>query len=105
MKLSPQKTIIVSALRDHQWHCGREWVDKIKDDRIRITELNRGYMAEKGYSIIGEPCKGRVCGFRDCPLFKRKAIKLTEVSTSVPPKYKLIESITNGERVMVRVQI
>ncbi len=75
-KLSPQKELIVSTLRDRKWHCGREWLNQIKDDRKRISELNEGYMREKGYEIVGEPCKGTICGKKDCPLFKRKAVKL-----------------------------
>jgi hypothetical protein len=75
MKLSPQKEIIVGILRDMQWHCGSEWLNRIKDDRIRITELNRGYMKDKGYEIIGDKCDGR-CGNKKCPLFMRRAIKI-----------------------------
>lgn len=33
-------------------------------------------MAERGYEIIGEPCRTTACGRRTCPLFKRKAVKL-----------------------------
>lgn len=33
-------------------------------------------MKEKGYKIIGEPCRGKVCGVNGCPLFKRRAEKL-----------------------------
>jgi hypothetical protein len=76
-KLSPQKEIIVSTLRDMNWHCGRSWLNQIKDDRIRISELNRTYMKEKGFEIIGEACKGRFCGVKDCPLYARRAQKLT----------------------------
>ncbi len=76
MKLSRQQNIIISALRDKQWHCGREWLHEVKDDRARISALNKGYMAEKGYEIVGEPCKGQICGKAKCPLFKRKAVKL-----------------------------
>ena len=75
-KLSPQKEIIVSTLRDLNWHCGREWLNRIKDDRIRISELNRTYMKEKGFEIIGEACKGRFCGVKDCPLYARRAQKI-----------------------------
>lgn len=32
-------------------------------------------MAEKGFTIVGEPCRGQICGVKDCPLFKRKAVK------------------------------
>lgn len=85
MKLSPQKEKIVSVLRDQQWHCGRDWVNQVKDDRIRITELNRGYMKEKGYTIIGSPCKGRMCGKSYCPLFMRKAVPLTSPAPQQTP--------------------
>ncbi len=81
MKLSPQKEIIVGILRDRNWHCGSEWLNRIKDDRIRISELNKGYMLEKGYVIKGEPCKGRFCGRTKCPLDARKAVPLTPLAT------------------------
>src|SRR5665213_2775494 len=74
MKLSPQKEIIVSILRDRNWHCGSEWLNRIKDDRKRIGELKE-YMASKNYEIIGEPCKG-ICGNKGCPLYKRRAVPL-----------------------------
>lgn len=77
-QLSPQQEIIVSTLRDMKWHCGREWLGKIKDDRARISNLNAFYMAEKGFVIKGEPCKGEICGLRDCPLYKRRAEKIGE---------------------------
>lgn len=59
-----------------EWVCGRVWVDRVKDDRRRIFELNEDYMPSKGFKIIGEACKGTACGRRDCPLFKRKAVKV-----------------------------
>lgn len=59
-----------------KWHCGREWLDRIKDDRARISNLNNFYMAEKGWKIVGEPCKGTVCGKYKCPLYKRRAERL-----------------------------
>lgn len=75
-KLSPQKEIIIKILRDQQWHCGRQWLNQIKDDRKRIGEMNQGYMKEKGYEIKGKPCRGHVCGVKDCPLFARRAVLL-----------------------------
>lgn len=72
MKLSPQKELIISILRDMQWHCSSEF-GYIKDDRKRISELNATYMEDKGYEIIGEPCDGR-CGIKHSSgLFMRKA--------------------------------
>lgn len=94
-RLSPQETIIVEILRDQKAHCGREWLNRIKDDRRRITSLNRGYMKSKGYVIKGYPCDGR-CGRAKCPLYMRRAEKLkTEVDvhqTIFPPQKKLSNS-------------
>lgn len=75
-KLSRQKERIVSILRDQKWHCGSEWLSGIKDDRIRISELNKGYMKEKGWKIVPEWCKGKYCGNKDCPLYARRAQKI-----------------------------
>lgn len=85
-KLSPQQEIIISALRDMKWHCGREWLNQIKDDRARISNLNNFYMAERGHTIKGEPCKGEICGVRDCPLFKRKAVKIGATANAEQPQ-------------------
>jgi hypothetical protein len=74
-KLSPQQAIIVEKLRSKDWVCSSEF-GYIKDDRRRITDLNRGYMAEKGYKIIGEPCDGRCHKNHSSGLFMRKAVKL-----------------------------
>ena len=76
MKLSRQQSIIVEALRPKKWVCGSVWLGQIKDDRRRITDLNRGYMLEKGFTIVGEPCRGNACGRNTCPLYKRRAEKL-----------------------------
>ena len=78
MKLSPQKEYILSFLRGGNWVCGRAWLSRVKDDRRRIFEL-KDYMASKGFEIIGEACKGRFCGVKDCPLYARRAQKLTSV--------------------------
>ncbi len=80
--LSPQQEVIVGKLRDMKWHCGREWLDRIKDDRARISNLNMFYMAEKGFVIKGEPCKGTICGHHKCPLYKRRAEKLNQARTA-----------------------
>ena len=87
-RLSPQETIIVSTLRDMGWHCGREWLSRIKDDRRRITSLNRDYMASKGYEIAAKPCKGAYCGVKDCPLYARRAQKMFHELTQVNPQHK-----------------
>jgi len=84
-KLSRQQNIIVDALRCMDWVCGSAWLGQIKDDRRRITDLNRGYMAEKGYQIIGEPCKGTACGRAHCPLYKRRAEKIPTPQPTLSP--------------------
>ena len=84
-KLSPQKEYILSFLRKGGWVCGRAWLDCVKDDRKRIGELSE-YMASKGFKIIGDPCKGTACGNPKCPLFKRKAVKLSQAATPTPQR-------------------
>ncbi len=56
MKPNPQQEYILSFLRDREWHCGLEWLDQVKDDRARITHLNKYYLNEKGFKIVGEHC-------------------------------------------------
>lgn len=75
-KPTPQQETILSHLRSGNWVCGSAWLNGIKDDRARISSLNRGYMPSKGFRIIGEPCKGTACGKSRCPLYKRKAERL-----------------------------
>lgn len=78
MKQSPQKEIILNVLRNKEWHCQTEWLNHIKDDRKRISELNAGYMLEKGYEIIGKPCDGRCGKNHSSGLFMRRAVRLQE---------------------------
>ena len=77
MELSRQQKIIVEALRSLDWVCQTAWLGQIKDDRRRITDLNRGYMREKGYRIVGKPCDGRCQRTHSSGLFMRRAEKLT----------------------------
>lgn len=77
LKLSPQQQVIVEKLRSKDWVCSSEF-GYIKDDRRRITDLNRGYMLEKGYEIIGKPCDGRCGKNHSSGLFMRKAVRLSE---------------------------
>lgn len=77
--LSPQQQVIVEKLRSKDWVCSSEF-GYIKDDRRRITDLNRGYMLDKGYEIIGKPCDGRCGKNHSSGLFMRKAVKLQNKS-------------------------
>jgi hypothetical protein len=88
MELSRQQNIIVSALRDKKWHCGSEWLDGMKDDRARITALNRGYMLSKGYFINGERCTIHPKGFHSSGLFMRRAVKIDHIADTD----KMVES-------------
>lgn len=77
-KTSPQQDIILSHLRSGEWVCQTKWLSQIKDDRKRLSELNAGYMKERGYQIIGEPCNGH-CGIKHASrLFMRKAVKIQQ---------------------------
>lgn len=106
-KLSPQKELIVSTLRDLRWHCGREWLNQIKDDRKRIQELNDGYMLGKGYEIKGEPCRGEICRINGCPLYKRRAVPLRSNhkprTTILPPKLTPIQEDIKRSAQMIRL--
>lgn len=86
MKLSRQENIIVNALRSLQWVCSSVWLGQIKDDRRRITSLNRGYMYEKGYRIIGKKCDKRCGTNHSSGLFMRKAEKIPE-PTLIPSNF------------------
>lgn len=97
MKLSRQQEIIVSKLRDMRWHCGREWLNEIKDDRARISNLNNFYMAEKGFVIKGEPCKGTVCGKHKCPLYKRRAERIGTPLATQPTEAAPQEKMAHGK--------
>lgn len=77
--LSPQQQVIVEKLRSKDWVCSSEF-GYIKDDRRRITDLNRGYMLEKGYEIIGKVCDNRCGKSHSSGLFMRKAVKLQNKS-------------------------
>lgn len=82
--LSPQQEQIVSKLRDYQWHCSSEW-PYIKDDRARISNLNRFYMKGKGFEIIGMTCDGRCGKHHSSGLFMRKAVPLTSLAPQRTP--------------------
>lgn len=75
-KLSRQQSIIVEALRSKDWVCGSVWLDGIKDDRARITALNRGYMKERSWKIVGKPCDGRCGKSHSSNLYMRRAERI-----------------------------
>lgn len=57
MNLTPQQQKVVNYLQDGKWHCmANDFF--IKDDRKRISELNR-----MGFNIIGFKCD-RTCGIK-----------------------------------------
>lgn len=85
MKLSRQQKIIIEALRSKDWVCGSVWLDRIKDDRARITSLNRGYMAEKGWKIVGKPCDGRCGKNHTSNLYMRRAEPLHAPQAIIQP--------------------
>lgn len=98
-ELSPQKELLVSFLRDYKWHCASEWANKVKDDRTRFCELEP-YMAERGYRIASEPCRGSVCGRRSCPLNKRQAVKIQITRPPNYPPHITTEDAIENERLL-----
>lgn len=99
-KLSPQKEYILSFLRSGKWVCGRQWLDRVKDDRKRVQELNETYMAERGYKIAGQPCKGQFCGRKNCPLYARRAEKIQQVRPKGYPSHITTEDAIENERLL-----
>lgn len=64
---------ILNYLADGDWHCMANANFYMKDDRKRISELNRS-----GYQILGKPCDGR-CGVKHSSrVFMRKRNRLYE---------------------------
>jgi hypothetical protein len=55
MKLSPQHNKILELHRDMKWHCSTEY-EFMRDHRKRISELNEGYLKEKGFELVGIRC-------------------------------------------------
>jgi hypothetical protein len=73
-------TKILNLLDDNNWHCGNEITNLyIKDDRKRISELNKA-----GYKIVGEPCDMHKHTSR---VYKRRLIKA--------PTFTLIQETIN----------
>lgn len=77
MNLTPQHKKILDIFRDCRWHCSTE-IEYIRDARKRISELNYGYLREKGYRIIGKKCDKRCGTNHSSGLFMRKAEKIPE---------------------------
>ena len=82
--LTPQQQWIVELHRDGHYHCSTEY--PMIDFRKRISELNDGYMFERGYEIAGIPCtmhghKGNVHMRR-----AQKIVKSTHETVSPAPQ-------------------
>lgn len=74
MSVTPQQERILEIHRDLGWHCSTEY-EYIRDHRKRISELNNGYLKEKGYHLIGRQCDGRCGKNHSSTLFMRRAIR------------------------------
>jgi len=61
-KLSPQQQLIMDYLKDGEWHCMANPGFYMKDDRKRISDLNKIGKAEN-FEIEGAVCDGR-CGIQ-----------------------------------------
>lgn len=75
MKVTPQQEQILAIHRDQQWHCSTEY-EFLRDHRKRISELNEGYLKEKGFKLVGKRCDGRCGKNHKAPLFMRRAEKV-----------------------------
>ena len=92
--LSPQEKKVVEYLQSGEWKCMATSAFFIKDDRARITALNR-----KGYTIEGELCDSRAnCGIQHSSkvFMRRLKDKLVVLKQSVSFKIN-----PDGSRVAV----
>lgn len=79
MRLTPQQEKILEIHRDKQYHCSTEY-EFIRDHRKRISELNEGYLKDKGFKLVGKPCDNRCGKNHSSSLFMRRAERITEKS-------------------------
>ncbi len=68
-RLSPSQQKIVDYLADGAWHCMANATFFMKDDRTRISELNR-----LGYEIIGSKCDQRCKVAHSSAIVMRKLV-------------------------------
>jgi hypothetical protein len=78
--MTPQQEEIVAIHRDRKWHCSTEY-EYIRDHRKRISELNNGYLKEKGFRLVGKPCDGRCGKTHSSTLYMRRAEPLAPSQT------------------------
>ena len=78
-QLTPQQQRIVDFLADGAWHCmANEFF--MKDDRKRISEINR----IEGYKIIGLKCDKRCKKNHSSRIHMRKMTKRPEGAVAAP---------------------
>lgn len=81
MKLTPQQNKILEIHRDLDWHCSTAY-EFIRDHRKRISELNTGYLKEKGYVLRSVKCDGR-CGKKHNSMVAMRRAERIETSKEV----------------------
>ena len=76
-KLTPQQEKILELHRGMDWVCSTSY-EFIRDHRKRISELNTGYLKEKGYQLVAKPCDGRCGKSHNSAVAMRRAEKIGE---------------------------
>ena len=82
MKPNRQQEEILKLHRGGEWICSTAY-EYIRDHRKRISELNEGYLKERGYQLVGKRCDGRCGKKHSSTLFMRRAEKIETPTTIV----------------------
>ncbi len=81
---SRQQEEILKLHRGQDWVCATAYAF-IRDHRKRISELNNGYLKERGYKFVGEKCDGRCGKTHSSALFMRKVVRLDAPESQYTP--------------------
>jgi hypothetical protein len=84
MKLSRQHEQLLEIHRDMKFHCSTEY-EYMRDHRKRISELNLGYLKEKGYYLKAVKCDGRCGKNHNSMVAMRRAERVTPLATQPQP--------------------
>lgn len=96
-KPNTQHEQILALHRDMAWHCSTEY-EYIRDHRKRISELNLGYLLEKGYVLRAEKCDGSPKGCKgnhNSMVAMRRAEKIP-APKPIPSNFPYQENIYGG---------
>lgn len=83
MKKNTHHEQLLAIHRDMQWHCSTEY-EYMRDHRKRLSELNLGYLLEKGYQLVAKKCDGRCGKKHNSMVAMRRAEKIAAPTPEKP---------------------